>query len=117
MNYELSAALLLLQSDIVGIEEDKGWRPNNNTFPESLCLIHSEVSEALEAFREIGFDKRTREDGKPDDVASELADVLIRVLSTWAQFLTPNGYDCGSEVLKKMAYNESREFRHGGKRL
>lgn len=93
----------------------KGWKPDTNTFGDSLSLLHSEVSEALEAFREIGFEPRTREDGKPDDVPSELADVLIRLLSTFCQFCS--AYDLEQEFERKMDYNRKRAYRHGGKKL
>lgn len=59
----------------------KGWEPDpHRTYGEEVALMHSEVSEALEAFRAFGFAYFTREDGKPEDVASELADVFIRQL-------------------------------------
>lgn len=52
---------------------------------ELLCLFHSEVSEALEAYRdpshELG-DTWYGPDGKPEGIPSELADILIRIGDT-----------------------------------
>jgi NTP pyrophosphatase (non-canonical NTP hydrolase) len=66
-----------------------------------LALIHSEVSEALEDDRK-GWD---------EDFAEELADVYIRVFDLCGY----KGIDLEHHILKKMEYNKSRPFRHGGK--
>lgn len=48
--------------------------------PEKLVLIHSEVSEALEDFRNYRMTETVRfGDGKPLGFPSEIADVVIRV--------------------------------------
>ncbi len=71
------------------------------TVPEKLCLIHAEVSEALEAYR------------KQDDMnlAEELADVIIRT----CELAHSLQIDLDAEVTRKMEINNKREFRHGGK--
>jgi NTP pyrophosphatase (non-canonical NTP hydrolase) len=78
------------------------------------ALITSEVSEALEAYREAGFDTWHREsDGKPEGVAYEIADVVIRC----ADFCGRYGIDLEKVVAEKMAFNATRAHRHGGKKL
>lgn len=112
----LSESLNRVMALAVETEHDLGWLPNNNRFGESLALLHSEVSEALEAYRIRDWGSE-RDDGKPEGVSSELADVFIRLLSAWAQFVQPHGFDLGDEVERKMRYNRTRSFRHGGKAL
>ncbi|MDR0905796.1 MAG: hypothetical protein LBN00_06445 [Oscillospiraceae bacterium] len=48
---------------------------------------------------------------KPEGVAVELADCLIRILDTCAA----EGIDIDEVVRLKMEYNKSRPYRHGGK--
>ena len=91
-----------------------GWRNEPRTFGEMIALLHSEVSEMLEAYRIRGTAYYTREsDGKPDDIPSEAADVLIRLLDMADLF----GWDMEAEYERKMAFNRTRTYRHGGKLL
>ena len=83
------------------------------TFGELVALAHSELSEALEAYRDRGFIDTVTENGKPEGVASELADTVIRI----ADMCGALGIDLSAAVVKKMAYNATRTYRHGGKRL
>ena len=64
---------------------------------EKLCLIHSEVSEALEALRE----------GKPMD--EELADIIIRVCDLAGY----EGINLEKAIEDKMAVNRTRPYKHG----
>ena len=69
--------------------------------PAVLALIGSEVSEALEGFR--NRDRANFEE--------ELADVVIRVLDLAAGL----GVDMDEQVKRKLAANRLRGFRHGNK--
>ena len=71
--------------------------------PAILALIHSEVSEALEAFR--------RDDRS--NFGEELADILIRVLDCAPGL----GVDLDKAVQDKLTFNKTRSYRHGGKRI
>lgn len=84
------------------------------TILEKLCLVHSEVSEALEDYR-TAKDRTdittTRFDakGKPIGFPTELADIIIRVVDLAEQL----GIDLDAEVKTKMEYNSTRPWKHG----
>lgn len=84
-----------------------GWYTNFDgtekvrNIPEMLCLIHSEISEAMEGVRK----------GKMDDhlpwrpmIEVELADAIIRI-GDLAGYLN---LDLGGAVLEKVIYNRNR---------
>jgi NTP pyrophosphatase (non-canonical NTP hydrolase) len=73
---------------------------------KQLAMIHSEVTEVLEAMRKSQGGEK---------VTEELADIIIRVLDFWAH-LSQSGYTNVSiqEALnKKIEVNEKRAYMHG----
>ncbi|HEY6021032.1 MAG TPA: hypothetical protein VIY48_14340 [Candidatus Paceibacterota bacterium] len=89
-----------------------GWWKENRNFGEVLALIHSEVSEVLEDWRNgMEFHAISMDEGKPTGIPIEMADILIRVLDACA------GLEINIQraVEIKMAYNQGRPYRHGGK--
>lgn len=113
----------------------KGRKLTPDELAAKLCLIHSEVSEALEEVRSsrpitetrftIPFELtgdtvvgHVREGAqklgdKPEGFASELADVVIRVFDLCGYL----GIDIAEAIRMKMAYNEQRTYKHGGKTI
>jgi NTP pyrophosphatase (non-canonical NTP hydrolase) len=78
-------------------------------FGEKVALMHSELSEALEAHR--ARNPASEKIPGHSQVAEEFADVVIRVADTCAHM----GIDLGNAILAKMAYNATRPHKHGGK--
>lgn len=90
------------------LSKEAGWWDNVETddqlasiIPTKLCLIHSEISEAMEGHRK----------GLPDDhlpqhsmFAVELADAVIRI----GDLAGRCGIDLGPIIAEKMAYNSVR---------
>lgn len=117
------------------INVNNGWYEDDRPFSAEIALLHSEVSEAYEAWRDQGmaatigykmsdgtkadFPKGGPDDmvlstisiGKPLGVASELADVLVRLLDTADRC----GVDLVAEFEAKVRYNATRGYKHGGK--
>jgi len=108
---------------------DKGFFDQPKNLGEMLCLIHSEVSEALGAIRQekyasnkdISDSDYLLERGNIQDWDShfkhhikntfedELADIVIRIMDLCAF----KNIDLEWHIKAKMRSNELREFKHG----
>ncbi len=90
---------------------EKGWWKGERNNGEIIALMHSELSEALEALRH----------GNPPDshipefygVEAELADVIIRIMD----MAPARGWRIAEAVIAKIAYNRTRPVMHGGKKF
>ena len=85
------------------------WEEEKN-FGEVIALMHSELTEAFEEYRNgKSFNEIYYENGnKPCGIPSELADVVIRIFD----FCGGENIDLEKIILEKMEYNESRPYKH-----
>jgi len=108
-----AAAINLFAADCHAASRRAGWYTDlatgkalDRNVPEMLCLIHSEISEAMEGYRKSKPGKVLMDDKLPHRPMAEveLADAMIRI-GDLASFL---GYDLGGAIVEKMAFNANR---------
>lgn len=112
---ELTIRELIKQAHATAV--NKGWWEQLDStdikcIPEKLALVHSEISEALEAYRADLLYTVFDAGGKPKGFPSELADAVIRIADLCGRF----DIDLTRAIRIKMQYNKKRPHRHGGKK-
>lgn len=85
----------------------KGFWEGKFNFGEKIALMHSELSEALEAER--SGNPRSKHIKGFSVIEEEFADVIIRILDCADAW----GLDMDEAVKAKMIYNEERSYKHG----
>ena len=92
------------------IAQEHGWWPSEGrNHGECVALMHSELSEALDAMRH-GNPPSEKIEGY-SQVEEELADVVIRLL----EYCHAHDLRIGEAILAKATYNDRRAYKHGGK--
>ncbi len=81
--------------------KEKGWghRPEEINIGEKIALIHTELSEAFNAYRHKNMDKK-------DGFNEEIADTIIRILHLCGIY----DIDIQKEIIKKLNINRNRDW-------
>jgi NTP pyrophosphatase (non-canonical NTP hydrolase) len=104
-DYGLDALAAVLHETAI----EKGfWEgpKNHDKLGNKLALIHSEVTEVLEAIRKNKGSK---------EIVEEMADVLIRLLDLYAAMMNAGFVDhsLDEQLFQKMEVNKNRQRLHG----
>lgn len=106
---EMFHALNSLCKNIHQVNVEMGWwtdiktgEPIERNVGELLCLVHSEISEAMEGYRKNLMDDKLK-DRKMFDV--ELGDAIIRIFDICGKYNIP----LGTIIAEKVAFNTVRE--------
>lgn len=82
------------------------WEGAQDNFAAKTALVHSELSEMLEANRKPGSDDKIQEFSGEE---AEAADTIIRLLDMAGRY----NWRLGEAIIAKMQHNLSRPYKHG----
>lgn len=98
-------------NQVYEMAKSKGWWDNPREDGTLIALMHSELSEALEASRH--GNPKSEHIPEFSAIEEEMADVVIRAMD----YCRARGYELGSAIEAKIAFNAGRERMHGGKKF
>lgn len=113
----LATTVNAMMREVVEVNKANGWLEKERSTLEGHMLLVTEVAEASEAWRKWGLADATlaRQENaelpKPEGIGSEYADILIRLLDQCYR----DNIDLAVEYRRKIAYNRTRDYRHGNK--
>lgn len=97
-----------MQQKCHDLAKDKGFWDHEFNCGEKIALIHSEISEALEAYRDNLMDDKLPE---YSGLTVELADAVIRIMDLAGRMQLP----IAEALVEKLEYNKTRPHKHGKK--
>jgi len=100
-----------IEGKAVRVAKEHGWVVEDTPEDKAvkIALMHSELSEALEAVR-VG-NELSQKIPEFTNLEEELADVILRIMNFGGQL----GLRIPEAMIAKDKYNSNRAYKHGGK--
>lgn len=100
------------QTEVHELAKQKGWYDTKRSPLEYHMLMVGEIAEASEEIRK-NSDTMYWDGEKPEGEFIELADAVIRIMD----YFEYNNVSLELMLERKHRYNQTRPYRHGGKKL